>query len=46
MTDRELILQIYNLINPNTTPDGQDVSDGEILDMIYELVEQQLKKGI
>jgi hypothetical protein len=46
MSDREVLLAVYNLIHPDTTPDGNEVSDGEILDMIYELVERQLKKGI
>jgi len=30
------------LIEPNTTPDPDEFSDGQILDMIYELVSEEL----
>jgi hypothetical protein len=32
---------IYDLIHPDTTPDGQDVSDGELLDMIFDIVKER-----
>jgi len=39
MTEQEVIKIIYELIHPDTTPDGNDTSDGEVLDMIFELVQ-------
>jgi hypothetical protein len=39
MTKQELINAIKDLINPDTTP--EDLSDGEVLDMVYDLVESQ-----
>lgn len=45
MTDRSCLHKIFKLIHPDTTPDGQEVSDGELLDMIYDIVETQLKQG-
>lgn len=36
--------EIYDLIHPDTTPDGNDVSDGEILDMVFDLVKERLGK--
>lgn len=32
------LIDIYNLIHPDTTPSAEEVSDGEILDMIFEIV--------
>lgn len=32
------IKDIYSLIHPDTTPSGDEVSDGQILDMIFEIV--------
>jgi len=42
-TEKELqmlgvLKQIYDLIHPDTTPDGGTVTDGAILDMVYDLV--------
>lgn len=42
MTKEELeraIYEIYKLIHPNTTPPAEEVSDGGILDMIFNIVE-------
>lgn len=38
MNKAELIQEIKKLIEPDTTPNPEEFSDGEILDMIYELV--------
>jgi hypothetical protein len=46
MTDRSCLHKIFALIHPDTTPDGNKVSDGELLDMIYEILETQLKQGM
>ena len=46
MTDRSCLHKIFALIHPDTTPDGNEISDGELLDMIYEIVETQLKQGM
>ena len=32
------IKEIYSLIHPDTTPSGDEVSDGQILDMIFDIV--------
>ena len=42
MTDAELlkaIVEIHKLIHPDTTPPAEEVSDGGILDMIFQIVE-------
>jgi hypothetical protein len=38
----DTLREIHDLIHPDTTPDGNDTSDGEILDMIFELVKERL----
>ena len=38
MTKQELIKAIRELIEPPTTPDPETTSDGEVLDLIHELV--------
>ena len=42
MTKLELCNRIIELIEPNTTPDPDEFSDGQILDMIYDLVSEEL----
>jgi len=42
MTKLELCNAIINLIDPETTPDPDNISDGELLDIIYQLVSQEL----
>lgn len=42
MTKLELCHAIIQLIEPETTPDPDEYSDGEILDMIYALVSEEL----
>jgi hypothetical protein len=44
MTKTELITSIKDLIHPDTTP--QDLSDGEVLDIIYDILleEEELDK--
>lgn len=42
MTEREALEKIYALIHPDTTPDGQEVSDGEILDMVFDIAKEVL----
>lgn len=42
MTKLELCNRIIELIEPHTTPDPNEYSDGEILDMIYALVSEEL----
>lgn len=42
MTKLELCNKIIELIEPATTPDPEQYSDGEILDMIYALVSEEL----
>lgn len=32
------LVDVYNLIHPNTTPDANKISDGDLLDMIFEIV--------
>ena len=42
MTNEQLeraITEIYKLIHPDTTPPSEEVSDGGILDMIFNIVE-------
>jgi hypothetical protein len=42
MTKEQLekaIYEIYKLIHPNTTPPAEEVSDGGILDMVFNIVE-------
>lgn len=41
MTKEQLIKTIIELIEPDTTPDPDNISDGELLDIIYELVKQE-----
>lgn len=38
MTKQELIKLIRELIEPETTPDPDNTSDGELLDIIYDIV--------
>ena len=38
MTKEQLCKKSIELIEPATTPDPEEYSDGAILDMIYELV--------
>jgi len=38
MTKEELCQFIIELIEPDTTPDPDNTSDGELLDIIYNLV--------
>lgn len=42
MNKLELCNKIIALIEPDTTPDPDEFSDGQILDMIYELVSEEL----
>ena len=41
MTKAELIQDIKKLIEPDTTPDPDNTSDGELLDIIYDLVKSE-----
>jgi hypothetical protein len=41
MTKFELMTEIKRLIEPDTTPNPEEYSDGEILDMIYDLVKEE-----
>ena len=43
MTKLELCHAIIELIEPKTTPDPDNTSDGELLDMIYDIVRQEIK---
>jgi hypothetical protein len=45
MNKDELCRLIIELIEPDTTPDPENISDGEILDMIYDLVKQEEGKA-
>lgn len=38
MTQKELAKLIRELIEPETTPDPDNTSDGELLDIIYDIV--------
>ena len=42
MNKIELCKAIILLIDPKTTPDPEEFSDGEILDLIYDLVKSQV----
>ena len=42
MNKLELCKAIIRLVEPDTTPDPEEFSDGEILDMIYELVLEEV----
>jgi hypothetical protein len=49
MTKEELlkdIVEIYKLIHPDTTPPAEEVSDGGLLDMIFQIVERIVEKEI
>jgi len=41
MTKQELLKKIKELIEPETTPDPDNMSDGELLDIIYDLVKSE-----
>ena len=41
MNKAELIQEIKKLIEPDTTPDPDNTSDGELLDIIYDLVKSE-----
>lgn len=41
MTKQELLKTIKELIEPETTPDPDNMSDGELLDIIYDLVRSE-----
>jgi hypothetical protein len=43
MTKQELIQKIIELIEPETTPNPDEYCDGEILDIIYDLVKAEAK---
>ena len=38
MTNEQAIKEIYKLIHPDTTPPAEEVSDGGILDMVFQIV--------
>ena len=42
MTKEQLCKLIIELIDPETTPDPDNTSDGELLDMIYDIVRQEI----
>jgi hypothetical protein len=42
MNKLELCQAIIELIEPDTTPDPDNTSDGELLDIIYNLVKQEI----
>lgn len=44
MTKLELCKVIMLLIEPDTTPDPEEFSDGAVLDMIYDLVSRQVQE--
>ena len=44
MTKLELCNEIKRLIEPDTTPDPEESSDGAVLDMIYELILKETTK--
>jgi hypothetical protein len=44
MNELETLRKIYELIHPDTTPDGNEFSDGEILDMVFEIVKPFMQK--
>ena len=39
MTNEQAIKEIYKLIHPDTTPPAEEVSDGGILDMVFQIVQ-------
>jgi hypothetical protein len=41
MTKAELIQEIKKLIEPDTTPDPEEFTDGAVLDLIYQLVSEE-----
>lgn len=43
MNHEQALQRIQSLIDPNTTPDGDLVSDGELLDEIYLITQEALK---
>ena len=45
MTEQEALKKIYELIHPDTTPDGNEVSDGEVLDMVFEIVKPFIERN-
>jgi hypothetical protein len=42
MSKKELCRYIIELIEPETTPDPDNTSDGELLDIIYNLVKSEI----
>jgi hypothetical protein len=36
--------KIHDLIHPDTTPQGDEYSDGEVLDMIFDIVKERVGK--
>jgi hypothetical protein len=49
MTNEELhkaIVEIYKLIHPDTTPPAEKVSDGGLLDMIFQIVEPIVERKL
>lgn len=43
MNHEQALQRIQSLIDPNTTPDGDLVSDGELLDEIFLITQEALK---
>ena len=44
MNKQELCKKIIELVEPETTPDPEEYSDGMILEMNYQLAKEELKK--
>ena len=42
MSKKELCQYIIRLIEPETTPDPDNTSDGELLDIIYQFVKSEV----
>jgi hypothetical protein len=42
MNKNELCKYIIELIEPETTPDADNISDGELLDIIYDFVKSEV----
>jgi len=42
MNKKQLCQYIIELIEPETTPDPDNTSDGELLDIIYNLVKSEI----
>ena len=40
----EALQKIYVLIHPNTTPNVRDVTNGELLDIIFKIVKPYMEK--